>query len=221
MGGKNYIPANILAFLQFGNNLIDYSMLHFTRWEIPEKSVTELKPYLDTLEAAVEISENPDTRTTVAIRKRNEKRAVLDKKLRRFIQGRLMYNNLVTCDDLIAMSLPVHDKKPKPHSVPHSRPGVEVKATNNRQHTISAVNQQTGKRTKPADVYGIRYYWEIRNTPPANADDLSKSVFSRKTKYVVNYNEEDRGKTAYYSACYENSKGEIGPYSDIVRVIIP
>jgi hypothetical protein len=51
--------------------------------------------------------------------------------------------------------------------------------------------------------------------------ELRHSAFSRKTTFVRDYNEADRGKMVYYAACYENSKGEAGPYSDIVSCIIP
>jgi hypothetical protein len=221
MSGKHYLPANIWAFLQFVKNLIRYALQNYARWEIPQQSITELQPYVEALEAAAAVSENPETRTSVAIKKRNEARAAIDKELRLFVQGRLMHNKLVSGDDLTAMALPVHDRKPTPHPAPHNRPTVEVQATNNRQHTVHALNQLTGKKTKPDDAYGVRYCWETRDTPPTNADDLRRSAFSRRTTHVVNYNEADRGKTAYYAACYENSKGEAGPFSDIVSVIIP
>ncbi|MDR1865090.1 MAG: hypothetical protein LBR08_05900 [Bacteroidales bacterium] len=218
---KNYLPANILAFLKFVRNLIRYAQLNYMRWEIPQQSVTELQLPMDALEAAAEVSEDAATRTSAAIKKRNEARTALENVLRPFIQGKLIHNKLVTDDDLTAMALPVHDSKPTHHPAPHSRPAIEVKATNNRQHTVSALNQQTGKKNKPADAYGVRYCREIHDTPPLKASDLRYSVFSRKTTHVTDYDEEDRGKTAYYAACYENSKGEAGPYSDIISAIIP
>jgi hypothetical protein len=102
-----------------------------------------------------------------------------------------------------------------------SRPALEVLPTNNRQHTATAANQATGKKNKPDDAYGVRFVSEIRDAPPAAADDLRHSVFRRKVVEVFDYAEEDRGKKVFYAACYENAKGEAGPWSDIIEAIIP
>jgi hypothetical protein len=98
---------------------------------------------------------------------------------------------------------------------------LEVLPTNNRQHTATAINQATGKKTKPSDAHGVRFVWEIRDDPPANADALRRSVFRMKITEVFDYDETERGKRVYYAACYENAKGEAGPWSDIVTAIIP
>jgi hypothetical protein len=37
---------------------------------------------------------------------------------------------------------------------------------------------------------------------------------------VVTYTEADKKKTAYYAVCYENAKGEPGPWSPIVEAAI-
>ena len=33
--------------------------------------------------------------------------------------------------------------------------------------------------------------------------------------------EAERGKKVFYAACYENAKGEAGPWSDIIEAVIP
>jgi hypothetical protein len=50
---------------------------------------------------------------------------------------------------------------------------------------------------------------------------LRHSIFRRKVVEVFDYAEEDRGKKVFYAACYENAKGEAGPWSDIIEAIIP
>jgi hypothetical protein len=50
---------------------------------------------------------------------------------------------------------------------------------------------------------------------------LRNAVFSRKTSHIYDYTEAERGKKVFYAACYENSKGEPGPWSDIIEAIIP
>jgi hypothetical protein len=37
---------------------------------------------------------------------------------------------------------------------------------------------------------------------------------------MVTHTETDKAKTAYYATCYENSKGEQGPWSPITEAVI-
>jgi hypothetical protein len=36
----------------------------------------------------------------------------------------------------------------------------------------------------------------------------------------VSYTAADKGKTAYYNACYESTRGEHGPWSDVIDAIV-
>jgi hypothetical protein len=83
MNGKNYIPTNILAFLQFVKNLIRYALQNYAQRDIPQQSVSELQPYVGAFEAATAVSENPETRTSAAIQRRNEARKALEKSVER------------------------------------------------------------------------------------------------------------------------------------------
>jgi hypothetical protein len=73
---------------------------------------------------------------------------------------------------------------------------------------------------KPADAYGVRYAWQVGGIKPASGADLPKSKFSRKTALIVTHTEADKGKPAYYAACYENGKGDTGPWSPVEEAFI-
>jgi hypothetical protein len=61
---------------------------------------------------------------------------------------------------------------------------------------------------------------ELR-APPKTGEDLPHSVFTRKQRYRFDFSEDDRGKTVYFCAHYENAKGDVGPWGPIVSTIIP
>jgi hypothetical protein len=90
-----------------------------------------------------------------------------------------------------------------------------------RQITDSIRLRHLSKKTKPVDVHGVSFSWEIMDTPPTTPDDLRHSVFRVKTVEIFDFKEDERGKKVYYAARYENAKGEAGPWSDIVMAIIP
>jgi hypothetical protein len=66
----------------------------------------------------------------------------------------------------------------------------------------------------------VCYAWQVGGEKPTSGADLAKSQSSRKTNYVVFHSEADKGKTAYYATCYENSKGYKGSWSPIIEAVI-
>lgn len=61
----------------------------------------------------------------------------------------------------------------------------------------------------------------IKNDARDALKTKARTFFSRKTTHVFDFEEEDRGKKVYYAARYENAKGEAGPWSEVVSLIIP
>jgi hypothetical protein len=193
---------------------------HAGAWGIPVLAASGLAAKTAAYETVYEAATG-ENGTKALVLEKNEKRYALKAEVRNVKNKHIDYNDAVTYPDRERLGLPIRDRKPTPKPRPTSRPVLEVLPTNNRQHTGTAINQATGKKTKPEDAYGVRFAWEIRDTPPENADALRHSVFRRKVSEVFNYGEEDRGKKVFYAACYENAKGEAGPWSDIVEAIIP
>ena len=220
MRTRDYIPTNDGEFLTWVKNLSDYVKAHETGWRIDPDELAKINLQISAYEAALKKAQDPN-RGRVDVLVKNETRDALKKMVRQFVKEYLEYSHLVTDEDRERMRLPIHDTKPTHRPRPESRMALDAKPTNSRQHTLSALNQKTGTKTKPDDAYGVKYAWEIRETPPDNPDSLRHAVFSRKTTHVFDFEETDRGKRVYYAAQYENAKGEAGPWSEIVSLIIP
>ncbi|MDR1896953.1 MAG: hypothetical protein LBR10_09215, partial [Prevotellaceae bacterium] len=75
----------------------------------------------------------------------------------------------------------------------------------------------TRTAVKPDDAYGVRYGWQVGGARPAAGADLPKSRFSRRASIVITHTEATKGETVYYATCYENAKGDTGPWSPIVE----
>jgi type II restriction/modification system DNA methylase subunit YeeA len=50
---------------------------------------------------------------------------------------------------------------------------------------------------------------------------LTKSAFDTASPYTFKFDEADRGKALYICPCWENNKGEKGPYGEIYKAIVP
>jgi hypothetical protein len=71
-----------------------------------------------------------------------------------------------------------------------------------------------------APAYGVRYAWQVGGVRPASGEDLPKTRFSRSPTLAIARTEEQKGQTVYYATCYENSKGQAGPWSPVEVAVI-
>ena len=216
----DFFPRREADLLEWMKNFCSVLSLNAGAWGIPTQVSSDLSAETAIYATLYETAKGGNG-TKALVLEKNEKQKSLKADVRNIKNKYIDYNEAVTDPSRERLGLPLRDRKPTPQPVPTSRPLLEVAPTNNRQHTVTAINQATGKKTKPADAYGVRYMWEIRDTPPINAEDLRHAIFRRKVSEVFNFNEEDRGKKIFYAACYENAKGEAGPYSDIVETVVP
>jgi hypothetical protein len=46
-------------------------------------------------------------------------------------------------------------------------------------------------------------------------------VLATRTPHILEFTEEERGKTVYVAICWQNEKGEKGPWSEIESAIVP
>ncbi|MDR1868109.1 MAG: hypothetical protein LBQ77_07585 [Treponema sp.] len=213
-------PDREADFLEWLKNFGGVLSNNASSWVVSTSTVSNLLAAITAYETVYEAAKG-ENGTRALIIEKNEKRNALKADVRAIKNKYLDHNDAVSDSDRERLGLSRRDRTPTPKPRPTSRPILEIVPTNNRQHTATALNQTTGRKTKPSDAHGVRFVSEIRDEPPANAEDLRYSVFRRKVIEVFDYPEENRGKKVFYAACYENAKGETGPWSDIIEAIIP
>jgi hypothetical protein len=141
--------------------------------------------------------------------------------MRDFANSSIRFNKKMSDAQKLVFGVRPADKTPTSHQPPVSQPDTVVENTPNHfEHRIRALNHTTGKTSKPADAYGVRYAWQVGGDRPASGKDLPKSQFSRKPAFIVSHTEAEKGKTAYYATCYENGKGDMGKWSPVVDAVI-
>jgi hypothetical protein len=165
-------------------------------------------------------SYHTDNSSEKRIAKDDAKEMTIDA-MRDFARQFVRFNKRMPKDAKMFMGMPADDKPSSPHNTPSSQPDTDVlPTTNHYEHKVRALNHGTGSTSKPEDAYGVRFGWQRGGDRPASGGDLPKSKFSRRTTVTVTHTEADKGQTVYYATCYENSKGEMGPWSPITEAII-
>lgn len=141
--------------------------------------------------------------------------------MRDFANSSIRFNKKMPDAEKLLFGIKPADKTPTPHGTPASQPDTVVEnSVNHYEHRIKAINHATGNAKKPADAYGVRYGWQVGGEQPVSGADLPKSKFSRKTSLTVTHTEADKGKPAYYASCYENARGDAGPWSPVEEAFI-
>lgn len=217
---SDFFPKRDAELLEWLKNFSSTLSAKAASWGVPALAAEGLAASLAAYET-VFAAATGEAGTKALVTEKNEKRDALKAELRNIKNKHIDYNDSVSDGDRERLGLHVWDKNPSPKGRPVSRPALEVVPTNNRQHSVTAANITNGKKNRPDDAHGVRFVWEIRDDAPENAEDLRHSEFRVKTHEVFDYNEGDRGKKVFYAACYENAKGEAGPWSDIVWAVIP
>jgi hypothetical protein len=143
---------------------------------------------------------------------------------RKFYNGFLKENPLVTSEDLADMDLPkrTSTRTPSPH--PSTWPVGRVDLS--KPWTVIVHFHDSagdGKNAaKPAGVHGAEIRWQVFDAPrDVTFDDLSESSFDTHTPFEINFREEERGKYFYYVMRWENTRGEKGSFGLIGNAVIP
>ncbi|MDR1408468.1 MAG: hypothetical protein LBJ23_10575 [Tannerella sp.] len=221
MHRRNYLPSNVLEFQLMTHDIYVQATSNQTAWDISKAAISRLDQPIADFNAAVAVSENPETRTSAAISRRNLTRVKLEAVLRPFIQGQLIHNPNVTVDELKAMNLPTHDRHPTPRPDPEETPVVTV-LTPSPGVVEFKFTSLTG-RAKPFGVHGMEAALKVSDSPlqPLDWTELERSEFATHSPLRITFAGAERGKWLFAAFRWQNTRGVKGPWTTITAVIIP
>ena len=162
--------------------------------------------------------ENPATRTPLITATKQETRAEYEKILMTLV-GILRVNTRVTDDDRRAMGIHIRDTKPTPAPVPTTFPILAIDTSVARRLTIAFRDNASNSAAKPKGVHGAEIKWLIADERPT-VEQLTNSTFDTRTPYTLVFNDQERGKTVWICARWQNTRGEKGPWGDMESGIV-
>jgi hypothetical protein len=219
---ENFIPGAEGLFHNWEINLISYASSRYKTWGVPDDRWKNLLALQSTYHTRYDTANNPATSTHAAIKMRQEARKTYESALREIIKSYITYNLLVNDEDRIDMGLPIHDTKPTRVEVPKDFPEHELDLSIIRRLIIYFF--AAGMKRTSAKPYGIRgagLFWAILDHAPLSIDELIHSSFATRSPFLIDFVESDRGKRVYFCLVWENTRGEKGPWSEIVMAVIP
>ena len=132
-----------------------------------------------------------------------------------------MHNPQVTDADRKSMGLPVYDRKPTPVTPPTTRPEIEVRFTQIMEHFLHVRDSESKSSAKPPHVIGFEIWRRVGGDTEPTYDEMQFVEMATRSPHLVQYGAADRSKTVSYASRWVNSRGEKGPWSEIVSAIVP
>ena len=220
MSTPNYLPRAYKALMGWLLNFTSYLDTNRQRFGIAEVEIADLTAKYEAYRLSHEKADSPNAGKADRL-DREEKALAVSKTVRNFVNARLRYNSLVTDDDRVNLGLNVPGTKHTPAPKPETWPLVTLRITGPRIVRLEWHDSTTASKAKPPGVHGCEIRYAILDSPPTSNDDLIRSEFSTRWYHVFNFDESKRGKTIYFCLRWENTRGEKGPWSDIINTVIP
>jgi hypothetical protein len=219
MPNKSYLPKKDSELVTWTENFVMVLNQHGQAWGIPAEEVRVIQVALDTFKSLHTITKSPE-KTSVIVAQKNEARTVLTSLIRGMVDFRLK-NPIITNDQLIALGLHVKDKTPTTIPPPSTRPYHIIKVVDSRRIEVDFQDEKTTSKAKPYGCLGAVVYYAVLATPPTKPESLTRTVLATRTPHKLEFTEEERGKTVYIALRWQNEKGQLGPWSEILSAIIP
>jgi hypothetical protein len=221
MKRSDYIPAKDEDFDVLQNNVCDGAAANASQWLIPPQVISTLETPRRRWQTVYAAYLNPATRTRAVIQEKRDARKDYEGTLRPFIQGQIMHNPLVSDASRRDMGLPVYDRTPTQVTPPETRPKMNILLTQIMKHILHVRDSESKRSGKPARVIGFEIWRRVGgDTEPAYEEMQFVGLVTR-SPHTLEYTSADRGKMVWYATRWVNTRGEKGPWSEIVSAIVP
>jgi hypothetical protein len=217
---KDFIPPKDGKFLEWVKNFLAYLILNAAIWRIEPESYKEIESLAIAYEAAYVKLEDPNHGKADVLLK-TKCRTALEKAIRPFIKEYIANNHLISDKDRIHLGVTVRDPNPTPTPVSDKPPFIIIVLLSAGVILIKFGDIETGKRGKPLGQTGAELAYAILDNKPEDWDELSHSIFSTRSPFRLSFKGTERGKILYFALRWQNTRGEKGPWSEIMSVIIP
>ncbi|MDR3012358.1 MAG: hypothetical protein LBU70_04020 [Chitinispirillales bacterium] len=222
---SDYVPRRDAEFSNWFKNIVDYvaertgDVINQVKWEyIPVSTVDELAAAYDDWIKHYEPTLTPHTPAITT--EKNNARARSESVIRTFVQ-RFLHWPPVTDGDRVNMGIPNRDNIRTPHIEVTEIVEFELILRNIREVVVDFwVKGGTGK-AKPARHDGAVIVWDVLDTPPERPESLNRHTMASRTPKSLLFDETERGKTVYIAAAWQNNRGNLGQFSEILSGIIP
>ena len=214
-------PRPDADFNNWLNPIVTFISANAVTYGLDAAAVAALNGAMPEWTQAYTAYEDPATATTAATARKNAARAALEILLRPLIK-QLQASPLMTDTIRTSIGLHVRDISHTPAPVPATPPLATVDTSRRLSHIIDFRDAAAPqRRARPAGVHGCEIWSKVGGPAPASISDLAYVATDTATPYLVEYDIAQGGQTVFYWLRWVNSRGDKGPWSEVVNATIP
>jgi hypothetical protein len=215
------LPAGDRALLVWTDNFRVVLARLLERLGFPPATYELITALRNTYATALDAAEAPATRTAGRVKAKNDAKKALEKELRQDIAEYLTHNRLLRDEDREDLGLPVPDHTHTPVPAPDSTPEFSLEGHGIGRVRIRFHDQGSESKARPYGVNGAVVLYDVLPTPPSVPSALTRNVLATRSPFTLVFAEGESEHKAYVALCWQNEKGEKGPWSAIQGVMIP
>lgn len=216
MPNQSPFPSREVDFNIYVLAVYVYLKANAERLRVSQEHLTLLTNIIDLWTVIFPQSQNLNTRTKDIVQNKDAAKKDLLQVLR-LIYGDIP-QSILTIEDRNALHLEARNAARTPAPVPHSRPVCLVNTSNRLEHVIS-FSDESGGHGKPVGVRGCQIYCK-EGEPVKDITELTFLVTDTKSPFVYQFPVSKAGKTIHYWLRWENTRGEVGPWSNVVTATV-
>jgi hypothetical protein len=219
---KDFIPKAYAELLQWLINFITAVGPYIERFGIAQEEYAFIKAAFLEYQIAYQSALGP-TASKLDRDNRREKAIAVTKAVRQFINRFFRYNKNLTDIDRLKLGMRMIDKTVTPVSIPSGTPIITRFGLSENECIFLHYKDRDVLRSKakPYGVHGVLIRWQISEKPPVDIQEFVHVSFSTRTPFKLTFQPHDRGKIVWFRLCWENNRGQHGPWSDLYSSIIP
>ena len=221
MNRHDYVPSKDVLFDIWQHNMLEKVEANQDAWGIPAERIASLKTQQTLWAPAFLVASNNRTRSGVDVSNKTDIRKKYEKDLRVFTGEWLSKNSRITNADRISLGITVRLDTQIKAPVPESYPFIfRVDFSMGGQHTIHYVDSETMRKAKPKGVHGCELWIKKGGEMPVLDSEFTFVALDTRTPYLLKFDYNERGLIVYYRMRWFNKRGQVGPWSEIVRAIV-
>lgn len=196
--------------------VVAYLILNKVRLLLSAANQALLTTQLTAWNAVYPASQNTNTRTKSIVQNKDIAKETLMSTLR-LVYADIPYS-VLTVEDRNTLNIGDRNAPKTAAPVPTTKPIGQIDTSMRLEHTISFTDQD-GSAAKPDGVRGCQIWFKI-GEPAIDPSELAYMTTDTASPYTYQFNGVNAGKTVYYWLRWENTRGETGPWSDVVMATI-
>jgi hypothetical protein len=188
-------------------------------WTVTTAEIDELEHLIEAVQDGMCDLEK-DTGSKIVNARLKEAFSALTRYMR-LIHQRKFFTPPMQDSDWIRLGLHPRDQIRTPHIEVSEFVEFELKLREIREILVNFWVKGTAHKAKPAGYDGAVIIWDVLPAPPPDPHSLNRHTMVSKTPHPLEFTEEERGKTVYIAAAWQNERGLIGNWSEIQSAVIP